>query len=135
MVNSLSVVTHALDPDDSLLSEHPTQEISHCVLVAEVAKGKHLIAEEVERADQEGSGVVEALHTGSESDGCACADCVSSVVILGESSGLSTDEIVQLIILVIDKVQPNSTVKQWLFPLIFREERGDSLIIERRDKI
>lgn len=134
MVDSLTVVAHALDPNDSLLSEHPTQEIDHCVLVAEVAKGKHLIAEEMQRSDQEGSGVVEALHAGSESDGCACADCVSSVVILGESSGLSTDEVVQLIILIIDKVQSNSTVKQCLFRLIFREERSDSLIIERRDK-
>lgn len=134
MINSLSVVTHGLDPNDSLLSEHPTQEIDHCILVAEVAKGKHLIAEEMQRSDQEGSGIVEALHAGSESDGCACADCVSSVVILGESSGLSTDEVVQLIILVIDKVQSNSTVKQRLFALILREERRDSLIIERGDK-
>lgn len=37
VVHSLSVITHALNPDDSLFFEHPTQEIGHCVLVAEVA--------------------------------------------------------------------------------------------------
>lgn len=134
VVDSLAMVTHALHFDYSLFSEHPTQEVHHCVLVSDVAKGKYFIAEEVKRADEEGASVVEALHACSESDGSACAYGVTGIVILGESSGLSTDEIVKLIILIVHKVQSYSSVKQRLFSLIFREEGRDCLIIESGDE-
>ena len=134
VVDSLAVVTHALDSDDSLLSEHPTQEISHCVLVSEVAQGKDLIAEEVKRSDEESASIVKALHACSESDGSSCTYSASSVVILGESRGFSSDEIVKLIVLIIDKVQSDSAVKQRLFALIFGEERRNGLVIEGGDE-
>lgn len=134
VVDSFTVVTHAFDSDYSLFFEHPTQQVYHCVLVSEVAKGKDLIAEEVKRADEESASVVEALHASSKSNGSACAYSITSVVILGESRGFSADEIVKLIILIIHKVQSYSAVEQRLFPLIFREERCDSFVIESGDE-
>lgn len=91
MVCVNSVVRHALDPHQSSLLKHPFQQISNDCLVAVLSRIQSLIAEEIERAREDGSGVVETLHAGCQCDSCTCLDSNFIFLVFGESRSLSSD--------------------------------------------
>lgn len=111
MLHALTVVFHALDTDYSSLSEHPSQKVDHNIFVSERSFSQNVVTEEVKRADEQSSGVVEALDSCSEGDGRACSDGLAGLVIFGEGGGLRLDEIVKLVIFIIDQVHADSAIE------------------------
>lgn len=94
VISTFSMVSHAFHSNYSFFSKDPSDQIPHHILIPESILTKHLIAEEMKRSYKQSTCIIEALNTGSESNGCASPNCLSSVIIFGEGGWLCLDEIV-----------------------------------------
>jgi hypothetical protein len=80
----------------------PIDQIFSCLPVAELWLCEGIIAEEVEGAWENGSGIVETLNSCSEGDRGSCFYGNFSELVFGEGGSLSFDEVVKLVIFVVN---------------------------------
>ena len=130
MINTLSMIAHAFNSNNTSSVKNPVDDILSCLFVSELSFREGLIAEKVKGACKNGTSIVKSLHTGSESDGSTCFDCSFCLLIFGESCCFGSNQIVELIVLVVDEVEADSFIEKWFFALILREEGCNGFIIE-----
>ena len=75
------------------------------------------------------------MDTSSERNSSASLDSNLIFFIFGKSSSFSFDEVVQLVILIVDQIEPDSFIEQCLLTVIVGEERLDKVVVESGDGV